>query len=258
MNWRLVALLVGVSIPGIAWIVPRSLRNVLEAMEDRAGEDRSLPSFRVMVLASSAQTLVLVAVAAAVGAYAAPRVGFGAPFFEAVTRLENPWPALRPQLFPALVVSVAGSVAFQAAYYGFFRPRLDAETVDVMEGLRGDLGIPGRVLYGGIVEEVLTRWGLMSLVAWVGLAIVGSATPTVVWAAILVSGVLFGLGHLPSYLAAGCRRTPLFVAATVSLNLWAALIFGWLFWRYGLAAAMASHALFHLFWLPMDRRYVGT
>jgi hypothetical protein len=35
----------------------------------------------------------------------------------------------------------------------------------------------------------------------------------------------------------------------------ASLIFGWLFWQVGLLAAMVAHVLFHLVWLPFDRRY---
>jgi hypothetical protein len=69
------------------------------------------------------------------------------------------------------------------------------------------------------------------------------------------SGLLFGLGHAPGYLAAGCQKTPMFFALMISLNLWASLIFGWLFWQYGLLAAMTAHMLFHLIWLPFDLHY---
>jgi membrane protease YdiL (CAAX protease family) len=69
---------------------------------------------------------------------------------------------------------------------------------------------------------------------------------------IVVSGVLFGLGHLPSYRLAGCQVTPLFLGLMILLNLWATLICGWLFWQYGLLAAMIAHMLYHLVWLPFD------
>ena len=74
----------------------------------------------------------------------------------------------------------------------------------------------------------------------------------VVWFAIVVSGVLFGLVHAPSYLAAGCRKSPMFFTAVISLNLGASLIFGWLYWQVGLEAAMIGHMLFHLVWWPFD------
>ena len=80
----------------------------------------------------------------------------------------------------------------------------------------------------------------------------GRPSAGVMWAAILLSGVLFGLGHAPGHIAAGCRPTPIFFAAILFLNLWAGTIFAWLYWHYGLEAAMIGHALFHLLWWPVD------
>jgi membrane protease YdiL (CAAX protease family) len=92
----------------------------------------------------------------------------------------------------------------------------------------------------------------MSLFVWLGSLAFGQPGPAVVWGAILISGVLFGLGHAPSYLAAGCHKTVAFFCSMIALNLWASLIFGWLFWQYGLMAAMVAHMLFHLVWWPFD------
>ena len=44
-------------------------------------------------------------------------------------------------------------------------------------------------------------------------------------------------------------------ATMIALNLWGSILFGWLFWQYGLLAAMVAHALFHLVWLPFDLRF---
>jgi membrane protease YdiL (CAAX protease family) len=102
---------------------------------------------------------------------------------------------------------------------------------------------------------VLTRWGLMTLFVWLGGLLAGDAGPVVMWVAIVISGVLFGLGHAPGYLAAGYHRSPLFFTTMIGLNLWASLIFGWLYWQYGLEAAMMGHMLFRLVWWPFDVRY---
>jgi hypothetical protein len=40
----------------------------------------------------------------------------------------------------------------------------------------------------------------------------------------------------------------------IFLDLWAGTIFAWLYWHYGLAAAMIAHATFHLVWWPVDVR----
>jgi hypothetical protein len=251
-DWELFACLVAVSMPGILVTVPASLNTILQVAETRLPVDAELPPKPVLILVSTLQSVVLIAAGAAVGTAVAARVGLRAPFFEALVAGDPLGGVLRPQLLPALLLGLGGAVLFVAAYYLVIRPRLDHPTVLAMETLRHNLGIAGRLLYGGIAEEVLTRWGLMSLLAWVGVLLFGAATPAAVWAAIVVSGILFGLGHLPGYLAAGCRKTPLFVGAMIALNLWASLLFGWLFWQVGLLAAMLGHMLFHLVWWPFD------
>ncbi|MFC6976650.1 type II CAAX prenyl endopeptidase Rce1 family protein [Halomicroarcula sp. GCM10025709] len=65
------------------------------------------------------------------------------------------------------------------------------------------------------------------------------------WAAIVVSAVLFGVGHLPA-LAQSVSLTPALIARTVLLNAVAGVLFGWLYWRRSLEAAMVAHASFHV------------
>jgi len=253
-DWRLFLVLVLVCVPGVLVVVPGALSSAEATARKRLPEGKEMPRREVMFVVTVVQTLAFVAIAAAAGTALAPRVGLGAPFFEALVAGEPLWPALQPQLLPALGLSVAGALAFLAAYYGFFVRRLDPETVHTIDELRNRIGIRGRVLYGGVVEEVFMRWGLMTVLVWLGALLVGKPSAGVMWAAILLSGVLFGLGHAPGYLAAGARRTPMFFAATIFLNLWAGMIFAWLYWHYGLEAAMIGHALFHLVWWPVDVR----
>ncbi|MBV7340124.1 CPBP family intramembrane metalloprotease [Chloroflexi bacterium TSY] len=192
------------------------------------------------------------AIAAAIGTALAPRVGLRAPFFEALVAKEPVWPALTPQLVPTFLVGIGGSLLFVVVYYGVVRPRLDRQTLMHADNLRRKLGVWGRLLYGGIVEEILTRWGLMSLLVWGGVWLSGAVTSGVVWTAIVITGILFGLGHLPAHFAVGCRKTPIFIGSVIGLNLWVSLIFGWLFWQVGLLAAIVAHMLFHLVWLPFE------
>lgn len=108
------------------------------------------------------------------------------------------------------------------------------------------------VLYGGLTEEVMMRWGLMSLVASL-LARTssrwrrdpGAGLPSwVAWIAIVVAALLFAAGHLPA-LAQLAEPTPALVGRTLALNLAAGVLYGWLFWRRGLEAAMLGHACTH-------------
>ena len=251
-NWILFIYLVLVCIPGMLIAVRGALKTISKLVEDKLPPGKEMPPMSVILVASTIQSLILIAVPAAIGTAVAHRVDLHAPFFEALVVGGPLWNTIEPQVFPSLAVGIGGALIFVAAYYMFFRPRLDEQTVSSMEELRNGIGIWGRVMYGGIAEEVITRWGLMSLLVWLGVLLAGSPNPAVVWAAIVISGLLFGLGHLPGYLASGCKRTPLFLGAMISLNLWASLIFGWLFWQVGLLAAMVAHMLFHLVWLPFD------
>jgi hypothetical protein len=258
-DWKLFLVLVLVCVPGVLVVVPGALSSAEATARKRLPEGKEMPRREVMLATTFVQSFLLVAIAAAAGTALAPRVGLGAPFFEALVAGEPVWPALRPQLLPALGLSVAGTLILLAAYYGFFRRRLDPETAHTIDELRNKIGIWGRVLYGGVVEEVLMRWGLMTVLVWLGTLLVGQPSAAVMWAVILLSGVLFGLGHGPSYVAAGARPTPIFFVAIILLNLWAGTIFAWIYWHYGLAAAMIGHALFHLVWWPVDVRvYRGT
>ncbi|MFN2226479.1 MAG: CPBP family intramembrane glutamic endopeptidase [Anaerolineae bacterium] len=251
-DWLLFLSLVLASIPGLLVAIPNLMERLVNTAADRLPPDKPLPPRAVVIGASMAQSLVLVAAAAAVGTALAPRVGLAAPVFEALVSGNNVWAAAQSQMLPALVLGVGGALAIVAAYYLFFRPRLDTQTVRSMEELRMALGPWARLLYGGVVEEVLFRWGVMTLLAWLGSLLVGATTAGVMWAVILISGILFGIGHLPSYRLAGCRTTPLFLVLMIVLNLWATIICGWLFWQYGLLAAMMAHMLYHLVWLPFD------
>lgn len=251
-NWVLFLCLVGVSALGAIVAISQLLNTLEKTVLSKLPAGTKIPPKPILIVVSVTQSLILVAVAAAVGTAVAYRVDLQAPFFEALVSGGSIWSALRPQIIPALIAGVGGAIVFIAAYYLIFRPRLDDQTVKSMENLRIGLGVWGRILYGGIYEEVLTRWGLMSLFVWLGALIAGDPTSVVVWISIVISGILFGLGHLPSHLRAGCQKTPLFLTLVISLNLWAALIFGWLFWQYGLISAMIAHMLFHIVWLPFD------
>ena len=58
---------------------------------------------------------------------------------------------------------------------------------------------------------------------------------------LLVSTLAFGLVHLPAWAAATSVRWPL-VAVVMVLNGLGGVLFGWIFWRWGLVYAIVCHA----------------
>jgi membrane protease YdiL (CAAX protease family) len=98
--------------------------------------------------------------------------------------------------------------------------------------------------YGGIAEEILLRLFVMSFFVWLGHFVSktaeGKPTAAVIWTANILAAALFGLGHLPA-LVPLVPITPLVIARTIVLNGVLGVVFGWLYWKRGLEAAMISH-----------------
>jgi membrane protease YdiL (CAAX protease family) len=98
--------------------------------------------------------------------------------------------------------------------------------------------------YGGIGEEVIMRLFLMTLLVWIFYKIKrtkeGRPTNIGIWMAILITAILFGLGHLPFAETLTKVTLPL-MAKIITLNGIAGIVFGWLYWKKGLESAMLSH-----------------
>lgn len=212
-------------------------------------------SFPVLVAIASANSAILVAVFVIIGALTAPRVGLRSHLYAWAIGDDPEWNEFRESLRLAiglgavLFVLIAILDVVFAPYLpsGLDGPTPDAEALRVLAE-----SVPMRLLYGGVTEELLLRWGVMSPLVW-GLwrarTRLGSATSRpsdgTMWAAITITAVLFGLGHLPA-LAATFELTSMLVLRTVLLNAIVGLGLGWLYWRHSLETAMVAHAMFHV------------
>ncbi|NNF27717.1 MAG: CPBP family intramembrane metalloprotease [Gemmatimonadetes bacterium] len=241
-------LLSALAVAAIVIALPRHVTSLL-----RLRGETAVPVRLVKIGATFQQSLMAVGLVAA-GTWAAPRVGLEAPWFSAILRGEGLGLSYAvAQLPAALILGGLGTAAFLWLYYRIFRPRMAAEAVSRTEELRNSMGLVGRLAMGGVAEELMFRWGVMSVLAWLVISVGGLPSVLGMWVAIVVSGVLFGVGHLPGVAAAGISITRVIVAAAVVLNGLVALVFGWLFWQYGLLAAIVAHALVHAFWHPLER-----
>ena len=194
-------------------------------------------------LASLAQSALLLAIAVWCGVALAPKIGLGAPAFQAAVTFRAVGPALRPQLLPGLIAGALGGAAL-FAIGGYASPAALAEVQQ-----RFEVPILARVLYGGITEELLLRWGLMTALVWVAWRFLqrrqGAPRAVYVWLAIVVSALLFGAGHLPAAAMLIGELTSVIVLFVVGVTAVFGVLFGYLFWRYSLEAAMIAHATAH-------------
>jgi len=91
-----------------------------------------------------------------------------------------------------------------------------------------------------ILEEVIFRLFILTATAWLVLRL--SKRPAwAVSAGVATSTALFALAHLPAWSAAVATPTAMLIASVFLLNGVAALLFAWVFWRWGLPYAIFCH-----------------
>lgn len=219
---------------------------VMARLADGWPGPKPLPvSTDALVALALGQGAVFLGLAVWAGVALAPKVGLRAPLFEALVGAGAPQPAPWAVLLPGILGGVAGALLL-----GGLTALAPAELAAA--AARFPMPLAARLLYGGITEELLLRWGFLSLLAWgffrlrSGPAPTASVTPAILWVSIAISALLFGLGHLPAAEALAGKLTSSIVCFVVLGNAAFGLLAGWLFWRHGLEAAMLAHALAHL------------
>lgn len=206
------------------------------------------------------QSAFLFGAAVVLGMGVGRRVGLGAPFLERLTG--NPVAVLFAGVFVrgdgtarrvsrvllatvliAIVAGIAASLAVTVIDLSFFR-------ISVEASLRSESTVPvwQRVLaalYGGVNEEVLMRFFVLSVLAFLFLRAERASSPAALspfgmWAAIVLTAALFGIGHLPFAAEVGSLEARVALRA-ILLNVITGVVFGWVYRRRGLEAAMIAH-----------------
>ncbi len=217
------------------------------AWQVAAAPDLPAPPF-LLALIAAVQPLVLLVGAAFAGVFAAPRVGLRSLVAERVSGvradaadLRGLWPALLASIGLGLAINLADALARPlwlppgAAFPSY--PEVWTPVTLVFG-----------ILYGGITEEIMFRWGVLSMIAWLLWRAVGRPAQLPTWtlvAAIAFAAVLFAAGHLPA-VAAIVPLTPGPIWRTLILNGLVGLWLGWIFCRRHLEAAMLAHAGVHV------------
>lgn len=240
-SWPEAAVLLGAGVIGIACVTPYTLELTADALQ-KAQQRMKQPRW-VLVLLQSLQSVVLVGVAIGLGLLFAQQIGLGAPLVEGLLAGKDVAHQAQAMLVPALLLGIGSSAVLLLLEIAFFWPRLP-------QRMREEFPIPAlwkRLLacfYGGIDEEILLRLFVLSLLAWlIGFAWHqpdGRPTLLALWLANILAAVLFGLGHLPAT-AALVKLTPLLFVRAILLNGIVGIAAGYLFWQYGLEAAMLAH-----------------
>ncbi len=170
------------------------------------------------------------------GLRAGKSLGLGAPIIERWVAGEQVKEQVRRILALSLLAGGLIAVATAVLEHVVFAPRLP-QLAAIPDPAAWKSALAS--LYGGITEELITRLGMFSIVAWI-LTRFGVQRTDSCWAANVIMAVVFGVLHLP--VTAGLLPlTPLVVSRALVLNGVGGLVFGHLYWTRGLEAAMLAH-----------------
>jgi hypothetical protein len=228
------AILYAAALFGAVAIVPFSLRML------KSSPAAAKVSPTVAALAGLAQNAVLFAVVVAVGLVASRAVGVCGTYVAA-------WVGDAPP--SRSFVQAMGLAAGTGAAAGLF---LTGADLMMLPRLPAMLELARRStlwenfsasFYGGINEELLMRLFGVSGLVWLMSRVwrAQPMPPAIYWTAIVAMAVLFALGHLPASRAVAGRIGGLILVRALALNLPIAILCGWLFWRYGIEAAIVAH-----------------
>ena len=105
------------------------------------------------------------------------------------------------------------------------------------------------VTYGGIIEEVMLRLFMMSLIAFLLYKLVGKnqdkPATAILAVANIIAAILFAAGHLPTTITT-IGDSPLILLRCFLLNGGLGAMFGYLYRKYGLRYAMIAHGGCHI------------
>ena len=177
------------------------------------------------------QTVLVLALAAWAGGKLGPKLGLDAPVLRGAERLSG-----IPLAMLAGTLATLGMVALEHAFKPFLPEALQA----AKQALGGPLLGFSASFYGGIIEEILLRWGVLTALAAL-LYRLRVPLRTSLAVANVAAALIFGAGHLP---AVSQLHVPLnlpLVAYIVLVNALGGVVFGWLFLRHGLERAMIAH-----------------
>jgi Type II CAAX prenyl endopeptidase Rce1-like len=236
--WSEFAILLTAALLGGLAIIPYSLR--LLSSSQRKPLKFSLPT---LLLLSFLQTAVLSALAIGLGLLAAHASGLGAPYIEAALARNGSIQAVVQMLPPAVGFGVLGGAVLLLLDL-LFLPYWPQELVDFAQRTTLWENFLAS-FYGGLNEEFFMRLFGFSVLTWLLSSVwytpAGLPTDAVFWTANVTIAVLFGLGHLPAAKNLLGSIPPLMLARMLLLNAPIGLICGWLFWTYGIEAAVLAH-----------------
>lgn len=240
---KLWLILTTIGLVGVASLLLSSLP--LDALPKEALDLIPPETLRFLLLVNPALLLI---VATTVGVFLYDKVGLSIPIFEKLLgKSDTKMFSLRTiTTYGVALGAIAGALIVLIA--SLFTPYLPPELTTSTDA---ELSIFTKLLYGGLTEELLMRFGLMSFLVWIIFKFSKRLTVPVYWLAIILSSIVFALGHLPLVLGIVAEPTFITYLYIILANSLGGLLFGFAYYRQGLECAFIAHAVAHLTMLAL-------
>lgn len=196
-------------------------------------------SYEILLLVGTLQSVIYAAVCGFIGYILSAKIGLMGELY-----------LKKEKLIKVLPVTVICGILFSLDYwvFGSFLP----EVAEIYETKITVSNFIASVLYGGIVEEILMRLFLMSLIVFAVWKLFfknksKEKIPRGVFiVANILTALLFAAGHLPATLGIFGHLTPIVLFLCFLLNGGFGIVFGYMYRKYGIQYAMLGHMGCHI------------
>ncbi|WP_300672747.1 CPBP family intramembrane glutamic endopeptidase [Soonwooa sp.] len=206
--------------------------------------EKILTPFQFKLLSLMNPTIMLI-ILVTVGTLVYEKVNFKLPFFEKIAFKDNSKIEWQVILKFGILGGILGGTLLTIVsniFHNYIPLELEKFKPNVLN----------RFFYGGITEEILMRFGIMTFLVWILFKISKNKNSWIYWVGIIISSALFGLGHLPVVASLVSNPSIQLISYIILGNFIGGLIFGWLYWKKGLETAMIAHIFTHLVFLTVE------
>lgn len=186
---------------------------------------------------------ILLIIALLIGTNLFDKVGLTVPTISSILKSEKSQISFVEQLKYGLGLGIITGIL--TTIVGLeFKSSLPQEFIEL--GSKIKVTTIARFAYGGFTEELLMRFGFMTLIVWIVYKITKKLNNSTYWIGIILASILFALGHVPVAYSAVANPSFSLLSYILIGNSIAGVFFGWLYWKKGLEAAFIGHIFAHV------------